>query len=67
MRGHSGMTVIVPADAVETEQAYSLQQLMKGLYIFAQVESGVPVLFDEEYRFADRKSCQLSVTVKTSR
>lgn len=51
MRVIPGMTVIVPADAVETEQAVFAAAAHEGPVYIRTGRSGVPVLFDEEYRF----------------
>ena len=51
MRVIPGMTVIVPADAVETEQAVFAAARHEGPVYIRTGRSGVPVLFDEDYEF----------------
>ncbi|MCR4402079.1 MAG: transketolase family protein [Firmicutes bacterium] len=51
MRAIPGMTVIVPADAVETEKAVFAAARHKGPVYIRLGRSGVPVIFDEGYSF----------------
>lgn len=52
MRVLPNMTVIVPADAVETEQAVMAAAAHQGPVYLRLGRSEVPVVFDENYRFA---------------
>ncbi len=52
MRALANMTVIVPADAVETAQAIHAAAEHNGPVYVRLGRSGVPVLFDESYRFS---------------
>jgi len=51
MRTLPNMTVIVPADAVETEKAVEAAIEVKGPVYLRLGRLGLPVLFDENYRF----------------
>lgn len=51
MRAVPNMTVIVPADAVETEQAVFKAAEHKGPVYIRLGRPGVPVIYDENYRF----------------
>lgn len=51
MRTLPNMTVIVPADAVETEKAVEAAIEVKGPVYLRLGRLGLPVLFDEKYRF----------------
>lgn len=51
MRALPNMTVIVPADAVETEQAVRKAAEYQGPVYIRLGRSGVPVIYDENYRF----------------
>ncbi len=51
MRTLPNMTVIVPADAVETEKAVEAAIEVKGPVYLRLGRLGLPVLFDESYRF----------------
>jgi len=59
MRAIPGMTVIVPADAVETEQAVFAAARHEGPVYIRTGRSGVPVLFDEDYEFQIGKAATL--------
>jgi transketolase len=52
MRALANMTVIVPADATETAQAVGAIVRHDGPVYMRLGRSGVPVLFDDSYRFA---------------
>lgn len=56
MRAIPNMTVIVPADAEETRQAIQLAAEVKGPVYIRLGRPGVPVLFDETYKFAIGKA-----------
>jgi transketolase len=51
MRSLPGMTVIVPADGPETKQAVRAAAEHKGPVYIRLGRSGVPVLFDTDYKF----------------
>ncbi|MGE5574330.1 MAG: transketolase family protein [Bacillota bacterium] len=51
MRAIPGMTVIVPADAVETEKAVFAAAEHSGPVYIRLGRSGVPVVFDDDYGF----------------
>jgi transketolase len=51
MRSLPGMTVIVPADGPETKQAVRAAAEHKGPVYIRLGRSGVPVLFDSDYKF----------------
>lgn len=51
MRAVPNMTVIVPADGTETEQAIRAAVEMKGPVYIRLGRLGLPVLFDENYKF----------------
>jgi len=51
MRAIPGMTVIVPADAMETEKAVFAAAQHKGPVYIRLGRSGVPVIFDDNYNF----------------
>jgi transketolase len=50
-RAIPGMTVIVPADGTETEKAVFAAAEMKGPVYIRLGRPGVPVIFDEDYKF----------------
>ncbi len=50
-RAIPGMTVIVPADGTETEKAVFAAAEMKGSVYIRLGRPGVPVIFDEDYKF----------------
>lgn len=50
-RAIPGMTIIVPADAVETEQAILAAAAMEGPVYIRLGRTAVPVIFDENYKF----------------
>lgn len=60
MRALPNMTVIVPVDAEETRQAVKTAAAMKGPVYIRLGRSGVPVLFDEQYKFVIGKAVQLA-------
>lgn len=51
MRALPNMTIVVPADAVETEQAVRAIYAHKGPVYLRLARNKYPVLFDENYRF----------------
>lgn len=59
MRTLPNMTVIVPADAVETRQAILFSAEYQGPVYIRLGRSGVPVIYDEEYRFQMGKASLL--------
>jgi transketolase len=59
MRVIPGMTVIVPADAEETEQAVFAAARHEGPVYIRTGRSPVPVLFDEDYKFQIGKAATL--------
>lgn len=59
MRSIPDMTVIVPADAVETEKAVHAAVGIDGPVYIRMGRSGVPVLFDEDYQFRVGKAVTL--------
>lgn len=56
MRAIPNMTVIVPADAEETKQAVKCAAAISGPVYIRLGRPGVPVLFDETYKFAIGKA-----------
>lgn len=56
MRAIPNMTVIVPADAEETRQAVQVAAEMKGPVYIRLGRPGVPILFDNDYKFAIGKA-----------
>ncbi|MGI6037910.1 MAG: transketolase family protein [Limnochordia bacterium] len=56
MRGIPGMTVIVPADYVEAFQATKAAAAMQGPVYLRYTRGGVPVVFDENYKFTIGKA-----------
>ncbi len=59
MRSIPGMTVIVPADGIETEKAVYAAAEVDGPVYIRLGRSGVPVIFDEDYRFEIGKAVTL--------
>jgi transketolase len=59
MRAVPEMTVIVPADAVETEKAVFAAAAYEGPVYIRMGRSGVPVIFDEDYDFQIGKAAKL--------
>jgi transketolase len=59
MRVIPGMTVIVPADAVETEQVVFAAARHEGPVYIRTGRSPVPVLFDESYKFEIGKAATI--------
>ncbi|HHY33702.1 MAG TPA: transketolase family protein [Firmicutes bacterium] len=59
MRAIPGMTVVVPADAVETEKAVFAAARHKGPVYIRLGRSGVPVVFGEDYEFEIGKAALL--------
>jgi len=66
MRAIPHMTVIVPADAEETRQAVRLAAEMKGPVYLRLGRPGVPVLFDEKYKFAIGKAVAVAEGTKAT-
>lgn len=66
MRAIPNMTVIVPADAEETRQAVNLAAEMKGPVYLRLGRPGVPVLFDENYKFAVGKAVTVAEGTKAT-
>lgn len=60
MRVIPNMTVIVPADAEETRQAVAVAAELNGPVYIRLGRSGVPVLFDEKYKFTIGKAATLA-------
>lgn len=60
MRSLPNMTVIQPADAVETEKAVEFLLNHKGPVYLRTSRSGVPVIFDENYKFEIGKGVLLN-------
>lgn len=60
MRTLPNMTVIVPADATETKKAIEFAAQYEGPVYIRVGRAPVPVLFDDDYRFAHGKAVQLS-------
>lgn len=63
MRSLPNMTVVVPADAVETEQAVRAAALDPRPYYIRLGRPAVPIVFDDKYRFQVGKA----VTVREGR
>ena len=59
MRAIPNMTVLVPADAVETEQIIEAAYHYNGPVYIRLGRSGVPVLYDESYTFEIGKATKL--------
>ena len=59
MRAIPNMTVLVPADAVETEQIIEAAYHYHGPVYIRLGRSGVPVLYDEKYTFQIGKASKL--------
>ncbi|MHB8170267.1 MAG: transketolase family protein [Thermincolia bacterium] len=59
MRCLPGMTVVVPADAIETELAVREAVALDGPVYLRLGRLGVPVLFDENYKFEIGKASQM--------
>lgn len=59
MRAIPGMTVIVPADAIETEQAVKALLDFEGPAYLRLGRSKVPVVFADDYQFAIGKAATL--------
>jgi len=66
MRAIPNMTVIVPADAEETRQAVNLAAEMNGPVYLRLGRPGVPVLFDENYKFAVGKAVTVAEGTKAT-
>jgi len=60
MRALPNMTVIVPADAEETRQAIQVAAAIRGPVYIRLGRLGVPVLFDDTYKFAVGKAVQVA-------
>src|SRR5512138_3730514 len=60
MRAIPNMTVIVPGDAVETREAVAAAAAHKGPVYIRLGRNKVPALFNEDYRFAIGKGCELA-------
>lgn len=60
MRAIPNMTVIVPADAVETREAVKAAAAHKGPVYIRLGRNKVPAIFSDEYRFAIGKGCELA-------
>jgi transketolase len=54
-----GMTVIVPADAIETSQAIRTAAITKGPFYIRLSRMEAPLVFDESYRFTVGKAAML--------
>lgn len=59
MRAVPNMTVIVPADGIETKQAIRAAAAHKGPVYVRLGRNKVPTIFADDYRFAIGKGCQL--------
>lgn len=59
MRSLPNMTVICPADGVETEAAIKVAAKHQGPVYIRLGRSGVPILFDENYQFKIGKAVEL--------
>ena len=59
MRALPGMTVIVPADAVETKLAVKAAAEHKGPVYLRMGRGAWPVIFDEDHKFEIGKAVQL--------
>jgi len=60
MRAIPNMTVIVPADAVETREAVTAAAAYKGPVYIRLGRNKVPSIFNDDYRFAIGKGCELA-------
>lgn len=60
MRAIPNMTVIVPADAVETREAVTAAAAYKGPVYIRLGRNKVPAIFNDDYRFAIGKGCELA-------
>lgn len=60
MRAVPNMTVIVPADAVETREAVKAAAAYKGPVYIRLGRNKVPEVFKDDYRFTIGKGCQLA-------
>jgi transketolase len=60
MRAIPNMTVIVPADAVETREAIRAAAAYKGPVYIRLGRNKVPALFNDDHRFAMGKGCELA-------
>lgn len=60
MRAIPNMTVIVPADAVETREAVKSAAAHKGPVYIRLGRNKVPAIFGDEYRFTIGKGCELA-------
>ncbi|MDS1030595.1 transketolase family protein [Bacillota bacterium LX-D] len=56
MRSIPNMTVLVPADGIETEQAVRAAAYYQGPVYIRLGRSGVPVIYDDQYTFAIGKA-----------
>ena len=59
LRAIANMTVVVPADPVETEQAVRSAYATEGPIFLRVSRTGVPLIHDESYRFAAGKADRL--------
>jgi transketolase len=60
MRAIPNMTVIVPADALETREAVKAAAAHKGPVYIRLGRNKVPEIFNDDYRFAIGKGCELA-------